>query len=202
MSIRTIIFDFGNVIGFFDHRRATRRIAEQTGLPEELLFQTLLDFDLEDPFEAGLLTSAEVFTRLRATWGTTTPDELLDETLSDIFWPNPEICDLVPRLRGRYRLLLGSNTNELHARRFRREFAEVLGHLDELVLSFEIGARKPRPAFFEHCHRRAGCAPDECLFIDDLEANIAGAKAVGLQGVVYRHGEQFPERLRALGVEW
>jgi FMN phosphatase YigB (HAD superfamily) len=200
MSIQTIIFDFGNVIGFFDHRRATRRLAQQTGLPEEMLFDTLLDFDLEDPFEAGLLTSAEVFTRLRTAWGITIPDALLDQTLADIFWPNPEICELVPRLRGRYRLLLGSNTNEIHARQFRRQFADVLQHLDHLVLSFEIGARKPKAAFFEHCHQRAGCAPEECLFIDDLEANIAGARAVGLQGLVYRHGDALSERLRYLGI--
>jgi putative hydrolase of the HAD superfamily len=200
MSIQTIIFDFGNVIGFFDHRRATRRLAQQTGLPEEMLFDTLLDFDLEDPFEAGLLTSAEVFTRLRTAWGITIPDALLDQTLADIFWPNPEICDLVPRLRGRYRLLLGSNTNEIHARQFRRQFADVLRHLDHLVLSFEIGTRKPKAAFFEHCQQRAGCAPEECLFIDDLEANIVGARAVGLQGLVYRHGEALPERLRSLGI--
>lgn len=202
MTIKALIFDFGNVIGFFDHRRATRRLAEQTGLPEELLFSTLLDFDLEDPFESGLLTSAEVFDRLRTTWAIDAPDELLGGAIADIFWPNPEICDLVPQLRGKYRLLLGSNTNELHASKFLLQFADVLGHLDDLVLSFKIGARKPRAAFFEHCHRLAGCAPAECLFIDDLAANIAGAQAAGLQGIVYRHENGFPERLRALGVEW
>src|SRR5207244_2214206 len=95
----------------------------------------------------------------------------------DIFWPNDEVCALVPRLKERYRLLLGSNTTELHARRFRQQFADILGHLDALVLSYEVGARKPKAAFFEHCQRQAGCESHQCLFIDDLSANIEGARS-------------------------
>lgn len=110
------------------------------------------------------------------------------------------MCELVPQLRGRYRLLLGSNTTELHSRRFRQQFADVLSHLDALVLSYEIGARKPKAAFFEHCRRVAGCAPQECLFIDDLEANIAGARACGLQGIVYRSNANLREHLTRLGI--
>ena len=42
-----------------------------------------------------------------------------------------------------YTLLLGSNTNILHARFFRRHFAETLDHFDHLVFSYEVGELKP-----------------------------------------------------------
>ena len=85
-------------------------------------------------------------------------DELLGDAYSDIFWPNTEVCALVPRLKPRYRLLVGSNTTELHALRFQREFADTLRHFDAVVLSYQIQVRKPKAGFFEHCRRLAHCA--------------------------------------------
>src|SRR5262249_25627356 len=95
---------------------------------------------------------------------------------------------------------LGSNTSELHSRQFLRQFADTMRYFDAIVLSHEVGARKPLPAFYEHCLRRASCAPEECVFIDDLAANVAGAQACGLQGIVYRSSDDLRRRLAALGV--
>ena len=84
---------------------------------------------------------------------------------------------------------------------FRDQFAETLGHLHEVVLSFEVGARKPRAKFFERCRHLAQCAAGECVFIDDLEVNVAGAKACGLQGIVYRSVAELKVELAQLGVD-
>jgi len=200
MHPKTIVFDFGNVIGFFDHRRATRRLAKHTGLPEDILYRHFMDPELEDQYESGRITSADFLRRVRETIGLTCADELLGDAYSDIFWPNNEVCALVPQLKGRYRLILGSNTTELHSRRFRREFAETLNHFDALVLSHEIGVRKPKAGFFQHCQKLAAAAPEECLFIDDLESNVAGARSCGWQGIVYRSDDELPQRLAELGI--
>ena len=89
-------------------------------------------------------------------------------------------------------------TNELHSRHFRRQFAEALRWFDHLVLSHEIGARKPDAAFFRHCEGLAGCRPEECLFIDDLSANVAGARACGWHGIVYTTAADLRRRLAEL----
>ena len=188
MQIETIVFDFGNVVGFFDHRRATRRLAEQTGLAEDLIYRQAMDPELEIDYESGRISSAEFLRRLKESLGIDQPDHLLGEIYGDIFWPNNEVCELVPRLAGRYRMVLGSNTTELHSRRFRREFADTLGHFHALVLSHEIGHRKPKREFYEHCQSRAGSPAERCVFIDDLESNIAGAQAAGMHGIVYQPG--------------
>jgi putative hydrolase of the HAD superfamily len=200
MAITTIVFDFGNVIGFFDHCRGARRLAEQTGVPAETFLSLLRDARLEDTYESGRLSSAEFLEHVRQVTGVSCPDEVLGTAYNDIFWPNEDVCALVPRLRPAYRLLLGSNTTELHAQRFRRKFAETLQHFEHLVLSFEIGVRKPHGAFFEHCCRRAGTPPAECVFIDDLAANVAGARACGWHGIVYRDVADLCSRLAELGV--
>ena len=48
--------------------------------------------------------------------------------------------------------------------------------------------------------RRAGCPAAECVFIDDLPANIEGAKRCGWQGIVYTDFADLKRRLAELGV--
>ncbi len=198
--IRTIVFDFGNVIGFFDYGITVDRLARHSRQPADDIRRFIYGGELEDAYESGRISSAEFLERVRAGCGLDCPDDVLMPAFADMFWPNEPVCALVPRLKPRYRLLLGSNTNDLHARHFRQQFADTLRHFDGLVLSHEVGARKPRPEFFRHAQRLAGCAPEECLFIDDLPANIAGARALGWRGIVYAPTTDLAAELAKLGV--
>ena len=198
--IQTIVFDFGNVIGFFDYGLTTERLVRHSHLLAEDIRRFIYCGDLEDAYESGRITSAEFLRRVRDGCGLTCPDEVLIPAFADMFWPNEAVCALVPRLRPRYRLLLGSNTNELHSRHFLQQFADTMQHFDAVVLSHEVGARKPRPEFFCHAQRLAGCAAEECLFIDDLPANVAGARALGWQGIVYSPKTDLAAELAGAGV--
>jgi len=200
MSISAIVFDFGNVIGFFDHYRTLQRIARYTDMDPAAMYKAIYDGALEDEFERGQITQGEFLERFRRTCRLTCADEVLSAACADIFIPNAEVCALLPALKPHYRLLLGSNTNELHSRHFRRQFADVLRNMDAVVLSHEIGVRKPKAGFFEHCQHLAGCAPAECLFIDDLPANVAGARACGWQGIVYMGLDDLRRHLHEMGV--
>src|ERR1700687_3123335 len=151
MSIRAVIFDFGNVVGFFDHSKATRRLKHYSRLPEEAIYQFLYNGSLEDDFEAGRIGVADFLRALSEGCGMTGDDTEWGAAYADIFTPNPEVCALIPRLKARYRLVLGSNCTPLHSGRFREQFADTLRHFDGLVLSHEVGARKPHPAFYEAC---------------------------------------------------
>jgi glucose-1-phosphatase len=198
--IKTIIFDFGNVIGFFSHRLASARLAYLAGVTPDVLHAYLFGGGLEEDIDAGVLNVPELLKKVRAQFSFRCSDELLELAFADMFWPNQEICRLIPRLKPRYRLLLGSNTNELHTRRFKKQFAETLGHFDALVLSYEIRVCKPEARFFEHCQRLAHAEPGECLFIDDMPANVAGAQAFGWNAILYQEHADLMERMSKLGV--
>ncbi len=201
-SIEAIIFDFGNVVGFFDHGKTLRLLEQYTDMPAAEMFTAVYAGALEDAFESGRLSMEEFLNQFRKLCRLKCDNDVLAEMVADIFEPNPEICDLIPRLQPRYRILLGSNTNVIHSRHFLKQFADVLGNFQGVVLSHDIGTRKPKPGFFEHCRKLAGCAAAACLFVDDLPANIAGALAAGLQGIVYAPGRNFPAELRKLGISW
>jgi putative hydrolase of the HAD superfamily len=198
--IRTIFFDFGNVVAFFDHGRAVAQLAAFTATDPVELALALYGGPVADGYECGTLTTAE-YVREALLNGklSCTPDEFL-ACYHDIFWPNPEVGALIPRLAPRYRLVLASNTNEAHYLRFTRDYAAVLGHFAHLVVSHHAGARKPHPEFFAYAKRFAAAEPGECLFVDDLPVNVEAAERVGFRGVVYAPDGTLSDKLARLGV--
>lgn len=198
--IKTIVLDFGNVVAFFDHRRASRRLAEYGDLALDDLHLRLFGSPLDVDYEAGRLDTPAFVRAARAACRLRCSEEEFVRAYPDIFWPNPDVAVLVPRLKPDHRLLLLSNTNDLHARQFRQQFRETLAHFDGLVLSHEVGVRKPAPAIYAHAQRLAGCRPDECLFVDDLPANVEGARAFGWHGLVYTEIDALLRGLAELGV--
>jgi len=62
-------------------------------------------------------------------------------------------------------------------------FDQLEVHFDDLVLSGEVGLRKPDPAIYRLAAQRLGVAPDDCVFVDDLERNVEVASELGMVGV-------------------
>ena len=185
MGITTLVFDFGNVIGFFDHWRAIRQLARLTEVSPEIIRDRLFTSELEETYESGRIRTPELLARARSLCDFRGSDADIEHAFADMFWPNEDVCQLVPTLKPRYRLFVLSNTNDMHSRWFRRLFAGTLAHFDGLFFSHEIGMRKPEIGIYEHALRRMECRPNECVFIDDLPANIAAARAGGWHGIVY-----------------
>jgi epoxide hydrolase-like predicted phosphatase len=69
---------------------------------------------------------------------------------------------------------------------------------DAVVISSEVGMRKPEPRIFQHAAGLLGLEPTACIFIDDIEANVAAAEQVGFTGVLHREPEHTIERVTDL----
>ena len=199
-DVRTIIFDFGNVVGFFDHQRAVRRLAERCRVSAAELTNVLHYGELEFAYETGKLTTAEYLAEAARLTGLDHDEVEFATIYGDIFTPNADAAAVVPKLAGRYRLVLASNTNAAHFARFREQFADTLRHFDHLGVSHELGTRKPDPSFFERLHPHALCSPGECLFIDDMANNVAAAQAFGWRTLHYRPGDDLAAGLASHGV--
>jgi len=73
------------------------------------------------------------------------------------------------------------------------------GLFDDVLISGELGLHKPEPAIFELACERIGLPPAECVFVDDLRENCAGAEAVGLTAILHRGADTtIPELERLL----
>ena len=69
---------------------------------------------------------------------------------------------------------------------------------DAVVISGEVGMRKPDPEIFDYTLRRLGRRPREAVFVDDMEPNVRGAAAVGLISVHHRSYDETVMELEAL----
>ena len=195
---RCLLCDFGNVIAFFDHAKAARQLARLADPPLDpaRAFEEVFQTTLEHDYDSGRLSTPEFIARLRSLMRLDGTDAEIARAWNDIYTPNHVMADLLAALKRRdVRLVLASNTNELHYEWFRPRFAPTLDLFDAEVLSFRVGCRKPDPGFFDACLRAALDVPlQECLYVDDRVDLIEAARAMGIEGVVYEPGVE-----RAIG---
>ena len=69
---------------------------------------------------------------------------------------------------------------------------------DAVVISSEVGMRKPEARIFRHAAELLGLTPQECIFIDDIEANITAAERLGFTGVLHSAADHTAERVGEL----
>ena len=150
-----VIFDFGNVVGFFDYLKACERLGAGVGLRRR-------GFPLADcrARVRGAARPVRVrHDRTRAVRAGRSEPVGSESVVS-------RVCrglarHLLVERTGRaliahldeagYTLLLGSNTNVLHSTHYRRQFARTLDRFDHLVLSHEVGHMKPDALFYAAC---------------------------------------------------
>lgn len=112
---------------------------------------------------------------------------------------NFRIFDLVEELRERQiPVALLSNIDSRRAQII-RDFG-LYRPFDPCLLSCEIGIEKPDPKAYEVLLSKLNLAAKEVVFIDDLPENIAAAKKVGLDAILFESEEKLREELRQRGV--
>ena len=72
------------------------------------------------------------------------------------------------------------------------------GIFDAVVISAEVGMRKPEERIYRHAAELIGLPPAECVFVDDMEANVRAAEAIGMRGIVHTEPEATIARLAEL----
>lgn len=102
-------------------------------------------------------------------------------------------------MKPKYKIAICSNTvsdlfYELLDKNHIRELFDVI------VTSSEIGMVKPNPDIYKHVLSKLNVEADEALFIDDRLRNIDGAKAVGIEGIVFSDTNVLIEDLKKFGV--
>lgn len=194
--IKALLFDLGDVIVGLDFDRAYRRVADLTGGPATSVPALIREARLADPYERGEISSAQFHREFCRAARIDVSYEEFREIWEDMF--QPEL--LVPEsffasVQGKYRLVLLSNTNEIHFDSILRRYT-VLGRFDDFVLSYRIGAMKPSRAIYSEGVRAAGCLPGECFFTDDKAENVEAAVSAGLDAVRFEDWPKLERDLR------
>jgi HAD superfamily hydrolase (TIGR01509 family) len=200
-----LIFDFGNVVCFFDFLKVWDRLGAGIGLSGPMFRERIEERGyarLLNQFESGHITP-EIFAKSLCALGEVAISyQAFVDAWQDIFELNEPVAALIKTLKANdYPVLLGSNTNIIHSAFYTRRFAETLDVLDHLVLSHEVGHMKPRPEFYRACVTAAGAPAAACVFIDDLAENVEGARRSGLTSLLYVDVPTLIGDLTRLGID-
>jgi epoxide hydrolase-like predicted phosphatase len=101
---------------------------------------------------------------------------------------NTNLIKIVKKLKEKYRIALLTNNNKDYCEEFL--FKSGLNKLFEvLVLSYEVGYRKPAPKIYQILVNRLNVEPQEILYIDDEASKLIAAKKMGMQTIQYKGKE-------------
>ena len=107
---------------------------------------------------------------------------------------DPEAGPLLRTLRGRYAVALVSNFDHPpHVRRVLSRYA-LAEAFDAIVVSAEVGAKKPDPRIFQVALERTGLRAEEVVHVGDTDEDAQGASRAGIRPIlIRRNGENAPE---------
>ncbi len=200
--IKALIFDFGGVIMRTRDYAGRRKWEERLGLGKWGADKLVFASSDSTNAQLGAITEEELWAIIGREQGLDAA--ALAEFRAD-FWSGDfvdgEVVGLIDRLRPRYKLGLLSNAwSSLRALLAQPEFGGLLGRFDVVLISAEEGLMKPDARIYRRAVERLGVAPGEAVFVDDIRANVEGARAAGLEGIHFKSAAETEAALRALGV--
>ncbi len=198
--IRSVISDLGKVILFFDNHIFFRKIAEFCPVTaSEIAERVHEQRDLIRSFDTGKISPEDFYREVIQRLDAKVDQKTFFMIYCDIFSLNVPVLDILAGLKNRYKLILLSNTDKKRFTFIKKAFPEIL-IFDEYVLSFEVGYLKPHPQIYREAIKKAEARAEECVFIDDIEENIEGAKKVGIDTILYGPQTDLGDVLRSRGL--
>jgi putative hydrolase of the HAD superfamily len=203
-----VISDFGGVLTS-PLMQAFNRVQDDLDVPVEAYGPAMthsLEHDGVHPLfalERGEITEAEFLARLErglaATLGRDVTLHGFGARLMNGLGPNQELFDHYAALKRDRRLRFALCTNNVREwEPLWRAMLPIDDVFEIVVDSAFVGTRKPEPEIYALTLERLGLPAAACVFVDDLERNVAAARDAGMEGIVFRDTAQAIAELGAL----
>lgn len=180
---KTIFFDIGNVLIFFDHGKMCQQISKLGGIDNDLIAGMMQQYG--DLYERGAVTSETLHKEVEKTASLPLPFQKFLHAMSDIFQPNQPTIDIALELKKKgHPVFVLSNTCEAHFRYLYSHF-DFFKLFDGYVLSYEVQARKPEEKIFQRALEIASCSPSDCFYTDDVLSYVESAKSLNIDAEHY-----------------
>jgi putative hydrolase of the HAD superfamily len=203
---KLFVFDLGNVILPFENHQIAEKLHGRSALkgactPSDI-FQYLFDGEKGsvNGYEEGLSSSLEFFFDVRDRYKLDLGFDEFRDIWNDIFSEDLEVNEIITCLKAKgFPLFLLSNTNELHFAYILERYP-IVHLMDEWILSFEVGAKKPKKRLYDAIFEKTDVAREEVFYVDDMAPYVERARDMGMKGLVFREAADLWKALEADGV--
>lgn len=200
MKVKAIIFDLGGVVIDLDFSNFYNKIISQSPLNKPQTPIMLEFFRQSDMYHQGKMTDDEFYQLACDLLQVCmlNQSEFFDAFNSIISGYNSNVSEIIKRIResNQYKLIALSNVNSSHWDYILNKKWDFINWFDELILSHETHLIKPNPKVFEYAIKKAGCKPEQILYIDDGLNNIRSAIELGIIGIKFTNSEELLEELK------
>ncbi len=193
----TILCDLGNVLINFDHRIAVKKILGHTPKREDDVYDLFFDSGLTELYEEGRLDPTEFFRRVKEFLKLDIEQSEFFPVWNEIFFETPlnkKMHEFLRSAKKNYKLVMVSNLNVTHFEHLKKKM-DIFNVFDKLILSYEVGHRKPAPEIYKAAFDSVGTRAEKSFYIDDRQDLINEAAKIGIKGIVF-DGDKAFERLK------
>ena len=192
----TIVFDLGNVLIPFNHQLWIDNYNKiEIGLGDNYALKYKENYHVHRNYESGKISDEEFITQNLKWLNNLVDEEKFKEVYSNIFIVNEDVAALLPILKKKYKLILLSNTNNLHKIHGWEKY-QFLSNFEKLILSHEVGAVKPEEKIYRAVEQYSGETPESHIFIDDILEYVNAAKNLGWDGIQFTGYEDLLKNLK------
>jgi putative hydrolase of the HAD superfamily len=186
-DIDLVLWDIGQVLYQSPFERFDE-LEEHTGMPQGTLPRGFFAPGGDPQWDAvdrGELDEPEYWREIEAICRRNVPGLHLYDALRELGWDGrgrPVVVALMRDIPSRYRQAVLTNDATKFLGVGWKDGWEYAADFERIVDSLDIGLRKPDTRAFAAAVELLDVDPARVLFIDDLEVNVSGARAAGLQG--------------------
>lgn len=156
----------------------------------DILFKEIFRNEVWALKDRGVIFPDEIMEQKRAV----IPAEVFEKTREMVYNfypympPFEKMHELVKQLKANgYGIYLLSNaSSDFHEQ---RAGIPALSIFDGVLISADYKLLKPEKEIYEALYEKFSLKPEECYFVDDMQKNIDGARATGMDGHCYYHGD-------------
>ena len=199
--IKAICFDLDGVY-FINGKSNFIKNLGKYGVSEDEASKVFLKSDeMNRMYKEGKMTDEEFWSWAIREWKIDITVEEVIDLLIEGYEVSEDVVKVVKNIREKgYKALICTNNFPARINGLDKRF-DLLSNFDAYVFSYEVEATKPSTKIFQTLVDRSGVKAEEIVFADDNEANLAGAKEVGIQAFFYEGFDHFINKLRKLGVD-
>ena len=206
MEIKAVVFDFGGVMTTSTMPQRVIELAKEKGVDWEVFRRGFEAHRLD--YDAGRITLAEMYGLIWGDAGLSVDAETTAAFMAadDRSWcyRNERTLAWMKALKARG-FGIGILTNM--APRFAREhfesvFADFIAVADAMVISGDEGIVKPQREIYDLLRGRIGLPAESLLFVDDVERNVAGARAAGWRALRFVTNDQVEADFERALAQW